>query len=119
MANNQRPTLHIKTPGAMPQQEPESEGSEAVLADVPQEAAPQAAMAVTPEQLKAMIDAAVAGALKASGVRAAPATAPKLPDQSAIDIDKITEPVLSAQGYVLPRRFGAVPDHLVKPLLGQ
>lgn len=71
-------------------------------------AAPAAqAMTVTPDQLQAMIDAAVARAVGSRSLDAAPATqAPALPDQSTVNVATITRPVLTKQGYVVPVRYG-------------
>lgn len=108
-----------RSPGAAAQPierddaETDADALAAAAADLDDSAAsaasqPQPTLQVTPQQLQAMIDAAVA---KAVGSRAsldgpARAQAVALPDQSTIDPRTITRPVLSAQGYVVPPTYG-------------
>lgn len=68
---------------------------------------------LTLEQVQEMINDGVAKGLAqhraASGGQVAPA---KLPDQSEIDANTIRKPVLTLQGYVVPPKMGATPEHL-------
>jgi hypothetical protein len=132
-----RPAVQIKTPGlaaatpaadAAPTaeqvaaEEAALEAAVADTADLPPEpgaAAPAAAkLPTTPADMMAYIDAQIAKGV-AAGVREikraqlkqSPTAAP-IPDQSEVDPKKITDMVLSKQGYVIPHNYGKVPEHI-------
>lgn len=121
----------IKTPGVAAATPPTAEqiaAEEAALeaavadtGDLPQEpAAPATAAAIpaTPADLKAYIDERIAKGvadgvreIKRSQLKQSPSAAP-IPDQSEVDVDKIKDMVLTKQGYVIPRNYGKVPEHI-------
>lgn len=72
-------------------------------------AAPEETVTVS----KASLDALMArvAALESQPAKARkPAAEAKLPDQDSVDPAKITAPVLSKQGWVVPEKFGANPN---------
>lgn len=72
-------------------------------------------LTMTQGQLNAAIASAVAQALAAHGKAVTPLDAEaSLPDQSEIDVDKITRPTLSKQGYVMPRNYGEPASPYIK-----
>ena len=86
--------------------------------------APPASLGAAPD-LKAYIDAQIAKGV-AAGVKAirasqsGPVPAVELPDQSQVNPALIKELTLSKQGYVVPRNYGAAPEHIrAQVLLGQ
>ena len=96
-------TLSIRTPGValdlgddVATSEPEAD---------PIEPSP-AATGHLPPDLAAIVAAEVAKALRAQAQASRPLTEAELPDQSEIDQTKITRPVLSKQGYVVPAGYG-------------
>ena len=98
--------LSIRTPGvalamgdAAAIRESESEAD-------PIEPVPAAETGHLPPDLAAIVAAEVAKALRAQAHAARPLTEAELPDQSEIDPAKITRPMLSKQGYVVPASYG-------------
>lgn len=100
--------LSIRTPGvalamgdaaAIIESESESEAD-------PIEPVPAAETGHLPPDLAAIVAAEVAKALRAQAHAARPLTEAELPDQSEIDPGKITRPMLSKQGYVVPNGYG-------------
>jgi len=123
-----RPKPIIKTPGApvAEGQEPDAaeaetdmDALEAAAEDLDDGAAaaatqrePEPAVSVTPAQLAALVDQAVERRMGAK--LPLPALEAEIPDQSEIDIDTITRPVLSKQGYVVPRAYGEPANPAIK-----
>lgn len=69
-------------------------------------------------EVKKGVDAGIK-AFRREQLRATPGAAP-IPDQSEVDPKKITETVLTKQGYVIPASYGAVPEHIRSKIqLGQ
>ena len=98
--------LSIRTPGValdlgdeVATREPEPEADQI-------EPVPAAAAGHLPPDLAAIVAAEVAKALRAQAQATRPLTEAELPDQSEIDQSKITRPVLSKQGYVVPASYG-------------
>lgn len=97
--------LSIRTPGValdmggdeVATREPEADQIEPV---------PAAAAGHLPPDLAAIVAAEVAKALRAQAQATRPLTEAELPDQSEIDPGKITRPMLSKQGYVVPNGYG-------------
>ena len=96
--------LSIRTPGValdlgdeVATREPEADQIEPV---------PAAAAGHLPPDLAALVAAEVAKALRAKADADRPLTEAELPDQSEIDPGKITRPMLSKQGYVVPNGYG-------------
>lgn len=114
----------VKTPGVTAPTEPTAEEQaaalEAAVDDVSDvEVPPPADM---PPDLKAFIAAEVAKGV-AAGMKTlkkaqADPRAPTvvLPDQSEVDATKIDKPVLTKQGYVVPKNHGAAPAHIAQQI---
>ena len=127
MANPNRPTLTIRTPGA-PTVPPPDDGlgetdADALAADTSDVALPETKAAgkeqtvtLSVSELQAMIAAQVQQGLRSAGVRR-PAEPERLPDQRDIDPTKIDKMVLTQQGYVVPSKMGAVPAHIAQQML--
>lgn len=99
--------------------------SDPVPADDSAQAAPAAAQVTSVEQLQAYIDKKVSEGVAAgikqiqrAQLKASPGAA-EIPDQSQVDVDKIKDQVLSKQGWVIPRNYGKVPEHIRREILGQ
>lgn len=96
----------VKTPGVV--QGPESEP----IVDASDVAVPEEkALVLSPGQLQALIDQGVQRALEARSPK--PKKGADLPDQSTVDPDKIDTPVLTRQGYVVPKDYGAPKSKLI------
>lgn len=50
--------------------------------------------------------------IKRAQLKQTPAASAELPDQSEVDPTKIREMTLTKQGYVLPAKYGQVPEHI-------
>jgi hypothetical protein len=123
-----RRSLSVRTPGAPPADDGLGEtDADALSADtsdmvIPADASESSRPAPMPADLKAYIDAqiaaGVAAGLASSGVRAKAPAAQVLPDQSEVDPRAITALTLTRQGWVVPVKMGAVPEHLKTTMLG-
>lgn len=74
----------------------------------------EALMTLSAGQLSKMIARAVQSQLAARDAAAAPVKEADLPNQTEIDPAKITRPVLSKQGYVVPHKYGEPADPSIK-----
>lgn len=111
----------IPTPEETAAEEAAMEAEIAASANEPAPAGDAAQAAQPPtsvEQLQAYIDKKVSEGV-AAGIkqiqRAQLKNSPgavEIPDQSQVDVDKIKDQVLSKQGWVIPRNYGKVPDHI-------
>lgn len=94
-------TAAVRTPG-VPVDDSADLADQAAVDEAP------ALVTLTPQQLQAMIDKAVAQHANAQRVAQRNPRNPDedLPDASAIDPSKIKRPTLSKQGYVVPKDYG-------------
>jgi len=100
---------NVRTPGviAPPATEPEAVELPGAPFDDGAIAADEPEFTLTQAQLDAAIAKGIAkGMAMARNAEQPKAKADDLPDQSEVDIDVITTPTLSKQGYVVPRNSG-------------
>lgn len=73
-------------------------------------AAPEETVTVSKASLDALMARVAALESQPAQARKPAAASAKLPDQDSVDPAKITTPVLTKQGWVVPEKFGANPN---------